>query len=97
MLPEPEKGTKPPKSEVAADTEQLKSSLAALSGLIARFVNNPMFQNANTIEADLAAKARRDLEDIIELSGQVKKSGERLDKAARKGGERQQVRGGGYL
>jgi hypothetical protein len=88
MLPEPEKGAKLPKSEVGAGTEQLKSSLAALSGLIARFVNNPMFQNANTIEAEMAAKARRDLEDIIELSGRVKKSSEQLDKVARETGDR---------
>ncbi len=92
MLPELEKSTKLPKAEVGAEPGQLKSSLAALSGLINRFVNNPMFQNAstinaNTIEADPAATARRDLEDIIELSGRVKKNSERLDKAARKGGD----------
>ncbi|HVF28321.1 MAG TPA: hypothetical protein VM943_08790 [Pyrinomonadaceae bacterium] len=89
MLPEPEKGAKLPKSEVFVEPEHLKSSLAALSELITCFVNNPMFQNANTIEADLAAKARRDLEEIIELSGHVKKSSEKFDKVARKAGARQ--------
>lgn len=89
ILPEPEKSTKLLQAEVEAKPEQLKSSLAALSGLIARFVHNPMFQNANTVGADLGAEARRDLEGIIELSGRVKKNSEKLDKVARKIADRQ--------
>lgn len=89
MLPEVEKRAKLPEAEAGVEPDQLKASLAALSEMIARFVNNPMFQSANTVGADSGAQARGDLEDIIELSGRVRKSGERLDKAARKAGDRQ--------
>jgi hypothetical protein len=84
VLPEPEKGTKRSKAEVGAELEQLKSSLTTLSGLIFGFVNNPLFQNANTVDAELSAKARRDLEEIIELSKGIKKSSERLGKVSQK-------------
>ena len=84
MLPEPEKGTKRLKAEVGAEPEQLKLSLAAISELIIGFVSNPMFQNANTVDAQHSAKARRDLEEIIELSSGIRKSSERLNKAAQK-------------
>ena len=84
VLPAPEKGTKRPKVEIGAEPEQLKSSLSMLSGLILGFVSNPLFQNVNTVDAELSAKARRDLEGIIELSEGIKKSSEKLNKAAQK-------------
>lgn len=77
-LPEPEKDAKRPKAEVG----ELKSSLALLSKLIVGFVNNPMFKAANIVDAQESANARRDLEAIIALSGQVKKSSEQLHKEA---------------
>ncbi len=80
MLPEAEKGNKLAAWEVVADAEQLKPSLAVLSEMIVRFVNNPMFQSANTVGADLGAKAQRDLEDIIELSDRIKRSSKKLNK-----------------
>lgn len=83
-LPEPEKGTKRPRTEVGADPAQLKSSLSALNELIAGFVNNPVFKSAGVVDAELSGKARRDLEGIIELSGGIKKSSEKLNKAAQK-------------
>ncbi len=83
VLPAPEKDSKRPKAAVGVEPEQLKSSLSALNELIFGFVNNPLFQNANTVDAELSAKARRDLEEIIELSGGIKKSSEK-SKAAQK-------------
>ena len=84
VLPEPEKGTKRPKVEVGAEPEQLKTSLSALGELIVGFVNNPVFKSAGVVDAELSAKARRDLEGIIELSAGIKKSSERLNKVAQK-------------
>jgi hypothetical protein len=81
MLPEPEKGSKRPAVEVGAEAGQLKSSLSALGELIYGFVRNPIFKEANVVDVQMLAKARRELEEIIELSGQVKKSSERLHKA----------------
>lgn len=83
MLPEPEKGPKRPALEVGAEAGQLRSSLSALGELIYGFVRNPVFKEANVADVQMLAKARRDLEEIIELSGQVKKSSEKMRKAER--------------
>ncbi len=79
-LPEPEKDSKRPKSEVGAAAEQLKPSLSALGELIAGFVNNPMFKEVKVVDAQGSAKARRDLEEIIELSGEIKRGSKKLNK-----------------
>lgn len=83
MLPEPEKGTERPAVEVGAEARQLRSALSALGELIYWFVRNPVFKEANVADVQMLAKARRDLEEIIELSGQVRKSSEKLRKAER--------------
>jgi len=60
------------------------SPLIQLNGLIVRFANNPIFKNANTIDAQDGVKAKRDLGYIIELSNRIRKSAERLDKSSGK-------------
>jgi hypothetical protein len=61
---------------------QLKSSLVTLKELIREFVMNPLFEKANLVDLQLATKARRDLDDIIEVCGRVKKNSSELGKAA---------------
>ena len=63
--------------------ESLRSSLSGLSNLIEEFVSNPIFEAAKLADAPLSAKARRDLEAIIELSGEIKRSSEKLKGAAK--------------
>lgn len=84
VLPEAEKATPPPGPGAGGEAERLKSSLAALDSLVMEFVNNPIFERAKTADVKMSAKARRDLEVIIELSEQIKKSSERLGKAGPK-------------
>lgn len=81
MLPEPEKGPERPAVEVGAEAGQLKSALSALGELIYGFVRNPIFKEANVADLQMLARARRELDEIIELSGQVRKSSEKLHKA----------------
>lgn len=86
VLPEAEKGPRRSKVEVGSGSEELRSSLSALGELVADFASNPIFKGRNAVDVvdvQLSAKARRDLEEIIELSSQVKKSSERLKGAAR--------------
>jgi hypothetical protein len=78
-LPKSEK-TKRPKLEDAVDPEQLRESLATLDKLIIEFAHNPVFRDVNIVDAELSAKARRELDEIIELSGWVKKNCEKLNK-----------------
>ena len=61
---------------------QLKSSLVTLRDLIRDFVLNPLFEKANLVDLQLAAKARRDLDDIVEVCGRVKKNSAELGKVA---------------
>ncbi|HEX8145112.1 MAG TPA: hypothetical protein VF553_21280 [Pyrinomonadaceae bacterium] len=84
VLPKPENASEPARAEVGAEAEQLKSSLSVLRGLIDGFVSNPVFKEPNVIDAQNSFKARRDLEEIIALSDQVKKSSEKMEKLARK-------------
>jgi len=70
--------------EAGAEAGQLKSSLHTLDRLILEFVNNPIFKEAHIVDVQLSAKARRDLEDIIEVSDRVKKSSEKLKKFTQK-------------
>jgi hypothetical protein len=73
-LPEPAR----PDIGVQAEMESIQVSLKALSRLIDELVTNPMFEQAKLINPQLAARALWDLEAIIELSGQVKRSSEKL-------------------
>jgi vacuolar-type H+-ATPase catalytic subunit A/Vma1 len=66
------------RAAVEATREGLRTSLAELSDLIEEFVSNPMFEQSKVVDARLSSKARRDIEAIIELSRQVKRSSEKL-------------------
>ncbi|MCM3873519.1 MAG: hypothetical protein ND895_22780 [Pyrinomonadaceae bacterium] len=68
------------KREKSPPTEGLKSQLVKLDRLIGNFVTNPVFTDPNVINAELAAKARGDLDEIIELSDTVKKHAANLNK-----------------
>ena len=77
-LPEPEKVPKHPPGE------QLKPLFEALDRQIMEFVNNPIFKAVNVINPQMSSKARRSLDEIIELSEQVKESSGKLRKARSK-------------
>ena len=60
------------------------SPLIQLNDLIQHFVTNAIFRNPETIDAELGVTARRDIEDIVELSDRIRKSAERLQKSGGK-------------
>ncbi|HEX8776303.1 MAG TPA: hypothetical protein VF735_22220 [Pyrinomonadaceae bacterium] len=62
--------------------EEMKGALLTLSKRIVSFTTNPLFQTTNVIDARLGAKASRDLDVIVELSAQIKKSAEKLGKSS---------------
>jgi hypothetical protein len=59
---------------------QMKKALAILCKQIKSFVTNPIIEHPGTVDPALLARARRDLEEVIELSGNLRKSAERLKK-----------------
>lgn len=90
-FPEPEGDEEGRKNHVAADggvdasqakaVEGVKASVNALDALIVSFVTNPLFQSKTpVVDARLAAKASRDLKDIIELCTNLRKNADKLNK-----------------
>ena len=84
VLPEAEKDEKQKQSAGAWTLEELKSAIADLDTLVKHFTTNPMFQQPDVVDAQQSMQARRDLEGIIRLSEQIKRSAEALSKAAAK-------------
>ena len=68
----PEENQTPEKPE-EFDEAHMRDGLIKLCKQIRSFVTNPSIENPATINIDQLAKARRDLESIIQLSGQIKK------------------------
>ena len=56
---------------------QTKDELILLCKQIESFVRNPIIENPGTVDAQQLAKARRDLQSVVELSDAIKK---RVDK-----------------
>jgi len=79
-----EKVMKPPEYKQAVDAARMKAALLSLDGSIMRFINNPIFKNTGVVEVEQAARARRDLDTIIEFSRLIKKDAERLSKPSEK-------------
>ena len=69
-LPRPDKTPEP---QIASATNDLRSSIKTLSKLIDSFVSNPMLSQKHVVDATLSLKASRDLEDIIIVSGEIRK------------------------
>ena len=83
VLPETAKGDERPEAKAAAPPTQLGHALSALDGLILKFVDDVASKGIYRLDAQSSAKARQELEAIIELSAQVKKESERVGKSAR--------------
>ena len=73
----PEEAVELEKSPAAKDLP-VKDELIKLCHQIRSFVTNPSIENPNTINAEQMAKARKDLESLIQLSGQIKKDADKL-------------------
>lgn len=84
LLPEDKNLPRRSRPEVGGETKQLMSSLVVLDNLVMEFVNSPIFEQPKTVDVQIAAKARRALEEIIEVSDQIKKNSEKLKKLAEK-------------
>jgi hypothetical protein len=82
-LPEADEGEKSPAPQAPTDLEQLRAALSRLDGVILRFANGLHAKGVRRFDAQSSAKFRHDLEEIVALSGRVKKSSERLGEAAR--------------
>jgi len=80
-LPQVEEIPALPEPQGETGMEQLRASLSLMSNLIQVFVENPFFEKYKVVDAKLSAQARRDLEQIIKVSKQVKRRSEELGRA----------------
>lgn len=63
-----------------SNQNQLKLSVLRLGNLIYSFTNNEFFKEPSVIDSQKTMQARRELLAIVELSEQIKKDSERLEK-----------------
>lgn len=64
-----------------AEKSELQPVLSTLHSLLNSFLRNPIFSDSGALDIRLAAKARRDLEDIIVLSEKLRKNAEKRAKS----------------
>jgi hypothetical protein len=81
-LPASEKSETPAKMPDVTTVRQFREGLLLLDKTIMRFVNNPVFQAANTVDVNLAKKASADLEQVISLTFDLKQNAQKLRKSA---------------
>jgi hypothetical protein len=79
-LPESENPQAALKLPAVNTARQFREELLLLDKTLMRFVNNPVFQAANTVDVDLAKKASADLEQVISLSVDLKQNAQKLRK-----------------
>ena len=81
VLPQPEKEGAHDEAKAAPPPAELGPALSALDTLILKFVEGVASKGVYRLDAQSSAKARQELEAIIELSAHVKKASERLGKS----------------
>jgi hypothetical protein len=75
-LPDLDNTAGPSRAILPAGPDPLKRSVMRLGTLIFSFVDNPFFKEISVVDTQQTMKARRDLEDIIQLSLEIKKNNE---------------------
>lgn len=80
MPPVPEEKDKEQKTEVEYKSAEMKGALIKLCNTIFNFTENPVLKTPDVVDVQQSAKAGRDLLLIIELSGDIKRSAEKLGK-----------------
>ncbi len=84
-LPKEEAERPPHATHDILTIEQLKQSLLMLDDLVMSFIDNPTFENPGVVDLEQSAKARRDLEGIVEHSQLIKMKAEKLGKTDQPG------------
>ena len=77
-LPESADAAAPPRHYTVNNPAQLKAPIVSLARLILDFTSNPFFKEAGVVDSQ-AHQARRDLEDIIKLSEEVRDLSKKLE------------------
>lgn len=68
------------KAPAVASVRQFREELLLLDKKLMSFVNNPVFQAANTVDVNLAKQASADLEQVLFLTVDLKQNAQKLRK-----------------
>lgn len=79
-LPQPQKTDTPPTHSEAIDEAHIKKTIADLHDVIVSFVANPIFKNLGVVDAKVVDGAGESLDDIIDLSEEIKREAKLLGK-----------------
>lgn len=79
-LPETEGDEKSQKNGDELNEVQIREALLTLCNRIESFVKSPLFETPGVIDVQHSTKASGDLKSILDLSGSIRKSAERLNK-----------------
>ena len=81
-LPAPENPQTALKMPAVTTVRQFREELLLLDKTLMSFVNNPVFQAANTVDVNLSKKASDDLEQVIFLTVDLKQNAQKLRKTS---------------
>jgi len=82
-LPEPEKTEAQPNHSEGVDDRHMKQTIGALHDLIVTFVANPLFKNLGVLDAKMIDQASENIDDIIDVSDEIKREAKLLSKSAK--------------
>src|SRR5215213_115123 len=83
-LPEREKTDTQPAHPETIDDIHMKKTIVALHDLVVSFVANPIFKNLGVVDAKVIDDARKNLDQIIDTSDEIKREAKLLGKSASK-------------
>lgn len=83
-LPESEKTKEKPAHSATIDENHVKDNVFALHDLVVSFVANPLFKNLGVIDATVIESASENLENIIDISDEIKREARILGRTAKK-------------
>lgn len=83
-LPEPEKAVAKPAHSDAIDEGHMKKNIVALHDLVIDFVANPIFKNLGVVDATMVDNATVNLNNLIDISDEIKREAKILGKSAKK-------------
>jgi hypothetical protein len=78
-LADPEGGEESKKNGGELDPEQMKDALLRLCNRIESFVKSSVFETPGVVDVEGSAKANSDLENMIQLSSNIRKNAQRLN------------------
>lgn len=83
-LPEPEKTDAKAAHTEAIDESHMKKNIFALHDLVVDFVANPIFKNLGVVDAKMIDSATVNLNNLINISDEIKREAKVLGKSAKK-------------